>query len=355
MRLAHAASRSAGRARRGLWRRQGRRLRRRRSRCGSAPTTARARASGDMIDEFARQARALSGGRIRIEGDFQAAGNEPRPVRPAGRAHGRRAGELDLGVIPARAWDTEGVTSLRAVHAPFLVDSEALMAKIAPGRRWRASCCPGSTRPASSGSRCCPEALRHPFGFGRPLTAPADFAGRTIRAPRSEDSFALLRALGATPTDDPDFNVKVEVAARSPARSRRSRSRAGCRARRSCRATSRCFPKFQTLVIGRKAWEKLDDQQRQTLREAARRTVGQVVDEAVPEIEAARRYCQSGGTVVVAPPEDVKAHGARGAAGLRAARARSAHEGADRPDPGAGPRGRRVQCAFGVRSAGGAH
>ena len=31
-------------------------------------------------------------------------------------------GELEMGLIPARAWDTEGVTSLRALHAPFLVD-----------------------------------------------------------------------------------------------------------------------------------------------------------------------------------------------------------------------------------------
>ena len=35
-------------------------------------------------------------------------------------------GDFEMGLIPTRAWDTEGVTTLRALNAPFLITSEAL-------------------------------------------------------------------------------------------------------------------------------------------------------------------------------------------------------------------------------------
>ncbi len=156
------------------------------------------------------------------------------------------SGELDLGVIPARAWDTEGVTSLRAVHAPFLVSSQALMAKIAQGEL-ASELLSGLDEAGVVGLALLPEALRHPFGFGRPLTAPADFAGRTIRAPRSEDSFALLRALGATPTDDPAFNVKVKSGEITGAESSFTLA-SGLPSPAIVSGNVTPFPKFQTLV-----------------------------------------------------------------------------------------------------------
>ncbi len=45
-------------------------------------------------------------------------------------ARGVVAGEFDMGLVPARAWDTEGVSSLAALHSPILVTSDALMAKV---------------------------------------------------------------------------------------------------------------------------------------------------------------------------------------------------------------------------------
>ena len=45
------------------------------------------------------------------------------------------AGDLDLGMIPARAWDTEGVSTLRALTTPLLVTGEDHMDAVVPGRR----------------------------------------------------------------------------------------------------------------------------------------------------------------------------------------------------------------------------
>ena len=82
------------------------------------------------MEEFARQVEQLSGGDLTIE-----------PVWEAGRLPGGgsthrgadevvagmvQSGELDMGMIPVRAWDTLGVSSLQALSAPFLVTSSEL-------------------------------------------------------------------------------------------------------------------------------------------------------------------------------------------------------------------------------------
>jgi hypothetical protein len=48
-----------------------------------------------------------------------------------------------------------------------------------------------------------PEGLCHPLGFEAPLIGPADYAGKTIRAPTSNTTAALFDALGATVNDEP--------------------------------------------------------------------------------------------------------------------------------------------------------
>jgi TRAP-type C4-dicarboxylate transport system substrate-binding protein len=75
------------------------------------------RPGGAQIQEFARQVQELSKGQVRIEPVWQAAGEGAEDWDQVVARKVVR-GELDMGMIPARAWDTEGVTSLRALHAP---------------------------------------------------------------------------------------------------------------------------------------------------------------------------------------------------------------------------------------------
>ena len=62
---------------------------------------------GGQIQEFARQVQQRSRGHVRIEPVWQAAGEQ---VDDWDQANGRMVvrGEVDMGMIPARAWDTEG-------------------------------------------------------------------------------------------------------------------------------------------------------------------------------------------------------------------------------------------------------
>ena len=103
---------------------------------GAVPVTLRigtddepGRPAADQIQEFGRQVEALSDGQITVEPVWKADGQgqqdwDQRVARMV------VSGELDMGLIPSRAWDTEGVTTLRALNAPFLVNSEALLARV---------------------------------------------------------------------------------------------------------------------------------------------------------------------------------------------------------------------------------
>ena len=89
------------------------------------------RPAADQIGEFARQVEELSDGGVRIEPVWNAAGDTGEDDWDQKVARMVVAGEVDMGLIPARAWDTEGVTSLRALNAPFLITSDELAAEVA--------------------------------------------------------------------------------------------------------------------------------------------------------------------------------------------------------------------------------
>ena len=77
--------------------------------------------------EFAAAAKRLSGGTIRIERRLGGGALLDYERRHLERV---RAGEADLAGVGARAWDRLGVTSFRALVAPFLVDSRELERRV---------------------------------------------------------------------------------------------------------------------------------------------------------------------------------------------------------------------------------
>ena len=212
-----------------------------------------------------------------------------------------------MGLIPARAWDTEGVTSLRALQAPFLIDSEELMARVVTSEL-AGEMLAGLDRAGVVGLALLPEELRHPFGFGRTLRSLGDFAGQTVRAPRSELTFSALRLLGATPEDLVGAAFSARVADGSVAGADSGFALASGLPRAAiATANVTLYPKVSALVVDRDAWVKLTDEQRATLRDAARRTLARILERSVPEAELARRYCARGGRVVLAEQADLAA------------------------------------------------
>jgi TRAP-type C4-dicarboxylate transport system substrate-binding protein len=223
-------------------------------------------------------------------------------------------GDLDMGVIPARAWDTEGVTTLRALHAPFLVTSEPQLARISRDPV-AGELLAGLDRAGVVGLALVPEGLRHPFGFRHPLLSQRDYAGQTIRTPRSDVAYSLMRAFGAQPNDMTDAQFSRGALDGTIAGAESSFALA-LSSMRTATATANVtlYPKADTIVVNRQAWDALNDEQRDTLREAAGRARDRAIETNVPDADGARRYCEQGGRVVQATPDDVAL--LRGAAAL---------------------------------------
>ena len=120
-----------------------------------------------------------------------------------------RSGKLDAGLIATRAFDVEGVTSLRALQAPFLIDGQALLDRVVTSPL--ASEMLAGMRPFGvTGLALLPSDLVHPFGFGRALLAPADFTGARVRVPISAVSYSLCDAPGqARLSERRRFNLAV--------------------------------------------------------------------------------------------------------------------------------------------------
>ena len=265
------------------------------------------RPASDQIEEFARQVEDLSDRRIRIQPVWEAAG-EALDDWDQQVARMIVKGELEMGMIPARAWDTEGVTSLRALQAPFLVTSDELVEEIVTSES-SGEMLAGLERIGITGLALLPEGLRHVFSFGDPLISPDDFLGKTIRAPHSDTAGALFEALGAT-TDDPseqEFTTAVDSGSIVGAESSFALALVTLPAETTVVGNVTLFPKVNSLVINTDRFDELSDDQRTILRDAARLTMDSSIMSLPSEAESAQVYCTNGGRVVVATGEELRA------------------------------------------------
>jgi TRAP-type C4-dicarboxylate transport system substrate-binding protein len=144
--------------------------------------------------EFAAAVKRLSGGTIRIElrrGGSAIVDYERRLIENV------RTGKADLASVGARAWDRLGVTSLRALVAPFLVDSLELQRRVLE-RPFVGRMLEGVEPFGLVGLAVLPGPLRRPFGLSRPLVGPHDYQGATIGLRYGGVARATLEALGST-------------------------------------------------------------------------------------------------------------------------------------------------------------
>ena len=264
------------------------------------------RPSADAIQEFARQAKTRSGGRIIIEPVWQAAGEN---VDDWDQVVGRmvKDGRLDLGMIPTRAWDTEGVTSLRALSAPFLVTSDALADQIVSSDL-AGELMAGLDKAGVTGLALLPESLRHPFGYGRALLSPKDYAGQVFRTPRSELGDATFSALGAQPSDaDDEVGPEAIQAGRVGGSDTAFVLAESLQAPAIATGNVTFTAKVNSLVINSKVFRELTPTTTRVLKDAASATQRWVLDHRITEAEAARVYCSGGGAIVAASDSDLAA------------------------------------------------
>ncbi len=110
------------------------------------------------------------------------------------------SGEIELGWVGTRVFDTLGVSDFQALTAPMLIDHYPLLdAVIDAGIP--AEMFAGVDAIGVEGIAVVPDGLRKPMAVERPLLGPDDYDGITFQAFRSNGHADAIRALGATPTD----------------------------------------------------------------------------------------------------------------------------------------------------------
>jgi TRAP-type transport system periplasmic protein len=109
-----------------------------------------------------------------------------------------RVGKADLGAAESNAWDSVGVTSLRVLGAPLLIDSYALQDRVL--RSSVISEMLRGLRPLGLvGLGVLPGQFPRPLGVAHRLLGNADYAGERIGVQQSLVGTVTMRALGAKP------------------------------------------------------------------------------------------------------------------------------------------------------------
>jgi TRAP-type C4-dicarboxylate transport system substrate-binding protein len=263
------------------------------------------RPESDDIEHFAARVRELSGGEMRVTIVWSAAGGPEQPV-----AAMVRHGTLDAALIATRAWDVEGVSSLRALQAPFLITSQAIENRVVTSRL-AGSMLAGLQKAGVTGLALLPADLLHPFGFGKAFRSPGDFAGSNIRVPVSTTSYSLVRALGGTPVspDADAFNLAVRHGSVDGAEWYLELGNTLPVGVGPTTATANVtfFPKVHSLVVNTNVFRRLTDAQRTILRRAATDTLHWVIRTNVHEVTAAAQFCKNGGAIVASSPAELAA------------------------------------------------
>ena len=265
-----------------------------------------------QIEDFARRVSELSRGTVRIEPVWKAVGEDKDDWDQA-VARGVVAGDFDMGLVPARAWDTEGVKAFAALHAPFLVTTNALLAKVTEPEVADGMLA-GLDKLGVSGLALFPEGQRMLFSFFEPVLKPADVAGKTVRAPQSATAYDLLRALGATP-DDLTGDLFYDGMAAKTVVAAESSFAGAVSLPKATTATGNVilYPKVNSLVVNNKAQSALSEEQRKALKDAAFGTRAWVAASMLSTADEAAAFCRAGGTVVTATEAEVEAFRVAGA------------------------------------------
>jgi TRAP-type C4-dicarboxylate transport system substrate-binding protein len=247
-----------------------------------------------QIEEFASQVDELSEGSMRIEPVWDAAGHASDWDQVVARMV--VAGELEMGLIPTRAWDTEGVTSMRVLNAPFLITSDALVTAVVTSDL-ADEMLAGVEAIGLLGLGLFPDELRHPFGFHAPLLGPDSYDGATLRAPTSATTKAMFEALGAVVTDD-------EIDANSQAGMESSYSQ---RVTGTSTGNVVFYPKVNSLVIHADVYAELSSEEQAILEAAATRTRDWAIANLPADSVGATGHCSTGQSVVLATAVELEA------------------------------------------------
>lgn len=147
------------------------------------------------LEPFAAAVARVSGGTLRIK--FENGWRKGTPDYESALISDVSAGKAELGWAGTRAFDSVGVRTFEALHAPLLVDSYGLEQKVLESPLVD-QMLEGLEPLGLVGLGILPGPMRKPLGVER-LVRPEDYRGRTIAIAQSRTAADTLRAVGATP------------------------------------------------------------------------------------------------------------------------------------------------------------
>jgi TRAP-type C4-dicarboxylate transport system substrate-binding protein len=254
-------------------------------------------ADAPEIDMFAHEVDVRSAGKIRIDVAWDLTNPHPGGS-DQDLARMVADGSYDLGVVPTRAWDVLGVTSLRAINTPFLITSDAAVRAVLAADV-RADLLAGLPAAGVTGIDLWPGQLRRLFGIGEPILRPADLAGQQIRSPRSQTVGNLLESMGATAVETADVDQDTQ----------RGLESSFAAATYNVVATGNVvlFPRVETLVADDELRARLEPGQWQVLVDAAAAVRSEQPTPFLDDEGGARAFCEQGGEIVATSTDDVAA------------------------------------------------
>jgi TRAP-type C4-dicarboxylate transport system substrate-binding protein len=180
-----------------------------------------------------------------------------------------KAGKAQIGFDATRGFADAGVASFDALHAPLLVDSFALEAKVLRSPL-AGEMLKGLEPLGVVGLGILPGPLRRPLGYARPLVRPSDYRGQAFGLVRSRVGTATMRALGAAPrtvaagAPIDEYGLGGLESDLTTLESNRFDHNA-----KAVTSNITLWARPEVLYINRQAFDRLTPAQRQVLRDAA--------------------------------------------------------------------------------------
>jgi TRAP-type C4-dicarboxylate transport system substrate-binding protein len=267
------------------------------------------RPSNLPLGEFKAQVEKLSGGSMTVTILAEASLDADPPDSDGPIIDRVKSGTYQMAVVPARAWSAVGVTSLKALQTPFLIESQEHVNAVVNDAAISKDLMSGLESSGVTGLTLFPESLRHFFSFSEPILTPADVKGRQVRAISSLDTTALIEALGGTAVDPVGdaFGAGVDDGTITAADSSFSIAKGSTPKVATATGNLVLYPKVITLVVNTAFWTDLTDAQRDILSQASAATRAWAIANVTADADAAASYCKDGGTVVLTDQTSIEA------------------------------------------------
>ena len=271
---------------------------------------AQGRQSEPYVSAFIDEVAARTGGSVVVEPTWDAGGGASGGFEVS-VAQQLVAGEADLALTAGRGWSVAGVKDLVALEAPFLITDSALASAVATSDI-AARMLDGMASSGVTGLALWPEDLNHVVVFDactQPPVAPERFGGLTVRAVPSVGVDQLLAAMGATRVFADHYAPLVDSCGIQAAVTGFHGSLPGFPTFIGDVALP---PRYQVLAANRASFERLTDDQRAAIGEAAVAVRDRAIAEHGTDAAAAVEWCAGGGDVILAGPDGVAAFQAVG-------------------------------------------